>query len=653
METQKNLILDFDKIEKEKEQIRLSLEKAWNLPDEWRSRDGQDKKSVIKKLEQALSALEEASSKTTESKLEKEEKIITRLNPKNSQSKEDNLLYSRRKNIFGQQEEARKKYFTPKNNLIKVNNEIYIPVSQPCAEKAQWQIKQNPVIISGGNKFSEIDFVKDETNGLSHKIKPGDKLNFSVNSKLKNSRLDFIDTIFEGRKEINAFNKIHKKFIDIQNLFDNLDPDDDKYDEKAWLLALQMDNFGNQDGLKDKIKKANAFVDDEDDFCDKATAIFLALNHLRNIDQNNSNDLIPPYNPSFKLSPYFQQKLGEMSNLINRQLGINSAKLKMLAEEGKSINSIEYQPKGFTIIVGPRGTGKNQLVDFYANETNRPLFRYSCSPDKEESDLTYDITLTNGEVVKIPSRILRAVTTENSILELDEINLLRPSIAKFFNALGDSDRSIYLNDHKINSAKGVLIIGLMNPAEYDGVEDLAETIDDRSNVMYMEYPEWKKIDPISGREKFTYDEALILKDNIVSLKNLSDSQFIKIWEYLINNIGTPCSPDDKIIQSINDIKKIIAIADRTREVVKSYKTRTGNLRMERDISIRGTIEAAKFYSDNQLWEKDVHQMPGSKPSWNAAKYSIAMTYLPHTETYRKGNKSDKDAINLILTEEIK
>jgi hypothetical protein len=99
------------------------------------------------------------------------------------------------------------------------------------------------------------------------------------------------------------------------------------------------------------------------------------------------------------------------------------------------------------------------------------------------------------------------------------------------------------------------------------------------------------------------------------------------------------------------MKNMIAIANRTRETVRAYKARIGDIRMERDISLRGLIEAARFYSERQLWEADLRNMPNHKKGWNAAQYAIATTYLPHTQTYRRG-ESDKQALELILTEQI-
>jgi len=151
---------------------------------------------------------------------------------------------------------------------------------------------------------------------------------------------------------------------------------------------------------------------------------------------------------------------------------------------------------------------------------------------------------------------------------------------------------------------------------------------------------------------FTHDEALILKENVSPLKNLDDEQFRKAWDYVINDVGAQISLDATTVKIMKDLKNIVAISDRTRQVVEAYKTRTGETRMERDISLRGSIEAARFYSENHLWEADLSKMPNWKAGWNPAQYAIAMTYLPHTDTYRRG-KTDKDAMMLILAEGIR
>ena len=60
-------------------------------------------------------------------------------------------------------------------------------------------------------------------------------------------------------------------------------------------------------------------------------------------------------------------------------------------------------------------------------------------------------------------------------------------------------------------------------------------------------------------------------------------------------------------------------------------------------------EATRYYSEHHLWQQDLSKLTGWKSPWNAAQYTIAMTYLPHTETYRRG-RQDQEAIEKILAE---
>ena len=538
-----------------------------------------------------------------------------------------------------------KRQFNEEGHYITIGD-VHIPVCVASFDDSEWIAVPGKVFVSGGKKFSEVRFVKD-THGLTYTAKPGEKMAFS--EKHREKRLDSIDTVLEGRNELKAFNDAIVRLGELTRSYEELNPDDPNYDEEASWLAEQIDKYTNPKGLVELLDLKNSKIEDVEDFSERVSEIISTQQYLRELDEN-MNEFIPPRDEHFKLTPYFEKKFAWFSTLINRQLGLgNNAYLEDLVENKKAPEWEKLTAKGMTVMVGPRGTGKNKVADFYCGETSRPLFRYACSPDKEERDLTYDVELSDGEVVRIPTRILTAVTTPNAVLELDELNLLRPNVAKFFNSLFDGDRTVYLNDQQIKAASGVVFVGLMNPAEYDGVEDLPETIDDRSNIMTMGYPPFRETDSTTNRERFTHDEALILKEHINPISKLSDEEFKKTWDYVINGVGAQVSLDTEVIKIIKDLKNLVAISDRTRQVVDAYKTRTGDTRMERDISLRGSIEAARFYSENHLWEADLSKMPDWKAGWNASQYAIAMTYFPHTDTYRRG-KIDKDAMNLILAE---
>jgi len=630
-----------EQVAQKREKVLQSLEKARLLPADWKSGAGKSRDEMVAALE---SSLEELDTLEADIKALPEEVAP----PVRSENTAPRPVERKKTTPPSEKAEQPKRQFDQEAQYITIGS-VHIPICQPPQDNPEWQAVPGKVFVSGGKKFSEIRFIKD-TRGLTHVAKPGELMNFS--EKHRGERLETVDTVLEGRNELKAFNEALARLGELSRSYAELNPDNPNYDEEAKKLGAQIDKFTDAGGLKEILNLDEAKLEDADGFAERAAEIIKTQQYLRSLDEGG-NEFVPERDTHFKLTPYFEKKFAGFATLVNRQLGLgNNAYLENLVKNKKSPEWEKLSAKGMSVIVGPRGTGKNKLTDFYCGETNRPLFRYACSPDKEERDLTYDVELSDGEVVRIPTRILTAVTTPNAVLELDELNLLRPNVAKFFNSLFDGDRAVFLNDQVIKAAPGVVFIGLMNPAEYDGVEDLPETIDDRSNIMAMGYPPFRETDPATNREKFTHDEALILKENITPLKDLSDDQFRKVWDYAINGVGAQVSLDATAVKVIKDLKNLVAICDRTRQVAEAYKTRTGETRLERDISLRGSIEAARFYSENHLWEADFAKMPGWKAGWNAAQYAIAMTYLPHTDTYRRG-KTDRDAMMLILAEGVR
>ena len=612
-----------------RKKISDGLARVQGLSDSWKAHDGRTKTDFITALKEQMEKVKEEIEK-----LQEEQERTTSVSPK------EEVKIVNRENLQQRSEADFLPYITIGTTKI--------PVCQPPRDRAQWEAVAGRLYVEGGRKWSDVFFEKRGVFGLPETIKPGDVITWG---KRQGERLPTIDHILEGAGEMRGFNEVVDQLARLQTEYQELNPDAPDYDGRATALAAQVAKFASGE-IKDVVDLEKLRIEDPDGFSQRVAEIVTTREFLRDVDVDG-NGHIPPIDPNFKLTPYFEDKMSWFAQLVNRQIGLgNNRELERLAELGQEPEWEKLKAKGMTVIVGPRGTGKNKLADHYAAISQRPMFRYACSPDKTEYDLTYDVVLKDGEVVKIPSRIISAITTPNALLELDEVNLLHPAVSKFFNSLLDHDRAIFLNNEVINSAPGVAIVGLMNPADYEGVQNLPETIDDRSNAMYMGYPPLREKDPYTKNERFTHDEALILKANITPLADIPDNQFVQMWNQVINGERTSITLDPELVRVIQDLKNLVSIANKTRETVQAKKTRTGDVRMERDVSLRGSVEAARFYSENHLWSADLRGMPNYRAGWNAAAYAIAATYLPHTSTYKKG-REDVQALETILAEQIR
>jgi len=537
--------------------------------------------------------------------------------------------------------------------------DTHIPVVEKSINQARWKAVAGPIYTEGGRKWSKVLFQKRNPFGWSERLRPGDEIPFGSR---KGQQLEAIDNILEGPKELRAFNEVLKKVCELEERYLELNPDNADYHVVASGFATRYKDIlglNTTDLNADQIDVLNKalpqelaakldLLDDPSGFAKRLAEILTTADFLTNTDDRESSH-IPAIDPKFKMTPYFQDRFERLAQLINRQLGLgNNFMLDQMVNNNQQPDWLTLRAKGMAVIVGPRGAGKNKLGDHYCAVTQRALYRYACSPDKREPDLTYDVILKDGEVVRIPSRIIVAVTTPNAMLELDEVNLLDPAVAKFFNSLLDHDRAIFLNDQGIEAAPGVVILGLMNPADYQGVQDLPETIDDRSNAMTMDYPPFRTIDQ-QGAEHFTSDEALILKEHIHPISGMSDEKFTSLWNTVINGNAAGSGYEAQLVRIVLDLKDILLIVDKTRDIVKKYKTKIGSVKMERDISLRGSIAAAQFYSENHLWNWDINKVKDGYPAYfSVAAHAVAETYLPHTATYRKGN-DDKNALMQILS----
>jgi len=294
--------------------------------------------------------------------------------------------------------------------------------------------------------------------------------------------------------------------------------------------------------------------------------------------------------PNFEETPHVVEIMEKATKLINRQL---------------------ERQQGILILEGDAGTGKNKIVDHFAGLTQRPIFRFTCSAGKDEQDLKYLLEYDPQKgTYRIKSTVVEALETSGAILEFDEINTLKPEVAKILNSLFDHDRALYLGEDrtKVEAAEDVVMVGLENPQHYMGVKPLAETIKSRARIMEVPYPPFvKEQTPTGAFQKYRTDEALILRKYIPSLSELSPAEFNILWENIVNRRPTAeasdlLTPDRS--QGIKEIKEIVEIANKIRKAYQAYREGKSDDPINFVFSLRESIEASFELDDAKVSDQE-------------------------------------------------
>jgi hypothetical protein len=194
---------------------------------------------------------------------------------------------------------------------------------------------------------------------------------------------------------------------------------------------------------------------------------------------------------------------------------------------------------------------------------------------------------------KLPSKLLEALQTPGAIVLFDEINALKPGIAKLMNSLFDYRRRIYISeggkDREIMVDPTVLFIGTMNPQNYAGVNRLSPEVKSRARVADLDYPPFEVIQ--GGRTHYRSDEAEMLAGYMENLSELKQDEFKLCWDYVINK--NTSNGADRLIKAdkstegdIHRIYDVIRVANRLREMYTAYQLGDSNEPMDFPTSLR-------------------------------------------------------------------
>ena len=344
----------------------------------------------------------------------------------------------------------------------------------------------------------------------------------------------------------------------------------------------------SSDNTEDKNKAKEYLSEFREKHPDSEWAI-RALRHLNGLATQETIEVLER-DPYFVETPQVVETMEKFTKLTNRQ---------------------REREQGVVIVEGEAGTGKNKLVDHYAHLTQRPLFRFTCSAGKDEQDLKYLLEYDSKRgTYRIKSTVVEALETPGAILEFDEINTLKPEVAKNLNSLFDHDRALFLGEDRksVKAAEEVILVGLQNPQHYMGVKPLAETIKSRARVMEVSYPPFEK-EKTSPNEAVQYraDEALIIRQYVPELKDLNQQEFQILWDTEINGKADPRAAD--LINSsrkerLDEVKEIVELANKIRQAYKAYHEGKSDEPIKFVFSLRESVECGYELADAEVTSEE-------------------------------------------------
>lgn len=197
--------------------------------------------------------------------------------------------------------------------------------------------------------------------------------------------------------------------------------------------------------------------------------------------------------------------------------------------------------EGLISLEGHAGTGKDVLVQMFANRTKRPLYSFDCTKWTTEFDLSQDVSLAAEDgasfTVKEDSVIVKALETPGSILYFNEFNAMPEFAQIFLHSLFDAKRQVTLKTSSGRVVKAdptVIICSSMNPG-YPGTNHPQFATRSRMIPIKLLFPEFKRADNTYGSS-----EALRVARSVRSLEDLtldpdmSENEFVKLWDNYIN-----------------------------------------------------------------------------------------------------------------------
>jgi nitric oxide reductase NorQ protein len=159
-----------------------------------------------------------------------------------------------------------------------------------------------------------------------------------------------------------------------------------------------------------------------------------------------------------------------------------------------ALNLLEmaYKTKQFTLIIGPKGTGKTTLVRKFAEMVGKPIYTINFSLRTKESHLIGMQTIENGST-KFAMGIIPRSMQEGAILYLDELNAAEPDVILRLDEALDDRRELSIKEAgepiTIKAHPDWFVIATINPLSHAGTKELPPQLLSRFPVrIYLGYP---------------------------------------------------------------------------------------------------------------------------------------------------------------------
>jgi len=459
----------------------------------------------------------------------------------------------------------------------------------------------------------------------------------------QNISLDSTENIFNV-KEWKVAENIFKKYERLEDKVENGAPEEKREAKKEMLAILKEEKFRRwmmkEDGdrLK-KDKEGNLTEEERFPMAESETKL-----------QKEIKSFVERYKALGALPKDFDDKDFEnkIINILSQAVLLNSMpvdqrRIPKLKEEIKEIPSFAINlenishafdrqlktKKGFALLLGEAGTGKNEAIEYFAAKTNRPLYVMSAGRGMDAHDLmvTDDFSPDEGKISHF-TEFISGIQTPGAVVMLDEANALLPQVQAILHGFADGRREVKYNGFDFKLADDVLVVIAGNPATYSAANDMGQALVSRTlgQGIEMDYPALKKADLMervnswsnldklkaelednSIRTEYLADEVLATYTSIPEFKDINETEFKLLWNYYVNEnteLDIEIKENNKLNDLIDspetrktfiDLRDILEIADEWR---KKYKEGDGNFSLY-GLGMRDTIAVTDSYGENR------------------------------------------------------